>query len=68
MWPVPHDFVPYDIFEKPFDCVTELPKEVRKRQHLDASPQTEIVGENNVDNTENQSEKDNLNNASVPEA
>lgn len=56
VWPIPHDFIPYDIFEKTFDCVTELPKEVRKRQ-------TKIDEENNVDNSENQSAKDNSNEA-----
>ncbi|XP_030746643.1 uncharacterized protein LOC115875356 [Sitophilus oryzae] len=29
VWPVPHDFIPYDIFEQPYTCMTELPKENR---------------------------------------
>ncbi|KAL1488453.1 hypothetical protein ABEB36_014924 [Hypothenemus hampei] len=37
IWPVPHDFIPYDVFEKPYDCVTELPKDVRKKHHIDIS-------------------------------
>ncbi|XP_060527577.1 uncharacterized protein LOC132702803 isoform X2 [Cylas formicarius] len=31
VWPVPHDFIPYDVFEKPYDCITEFPKETKKQ-------------------------------------
>ncbi|XP_048519004.1 uncharacterized protein LOC125503117 [Dendroctonus ponderosae] len=37
VWPVPHDFIPYDVFERPYECATELPKEASKRQHAGAA-------------------------------
>nr|CAI5823204.1 unnamed protein product [Callosobruchus analis] len=30
VWPVPGDFIPFDVFERPYECATEL------RQHKDA--------------------------------
>ncbi|XP_066246787.1 uncharacterized protein [Euwallacea similis] len=33
VWPIPHDFIPFDIFEKPYDCAIELPKDLRKTEH-----------------------------------
>ncbi|CAG9769020.1 unnamed protein product [Ceutorhynchus assimilis] len=33
VWPVPHDFIPYDVFEKPYDCPLELPKGLRQPRH-----------------------------------
>ncbi|XP_066151884.1 uncharacterized protein [Euwallacea fornicatus] len=40
VWPVPHDFIPYDIFEKPYDCAIELPKNLSKplQKELTLSP------------------------------
>ncbi|KAF7287350.1 uncharacterized protein LOC143191307 [Rhynchophorus ferrugineus] len=34
VWPVPHDFIPYDIFETPFDCLVEFPREMRESSVL----------------------------------
>lgn len=31
VWPVPSDLVPYDVFSKPFDTITELPKPVQDK-------------------------------------
>ncbi|KAJ8959727.1 hypothetical protein NQ317_005985 [Molorchus minor] len=32
VWPVPTDFIPYDTFAEPFDCITELPRERKTEQ------------------------------------
>ncbi|XP_050305255.1 uncharacterized protein LOC126742573 [Anthonomus grandis grandis] len=32
VWPVPSSFIPYDVFEKPYECPIELPKESRYKK------------------------------------
>ncbi|XP_074029656.1 uncharacterized protein isoform X1 [Leptinotarsa decemlineata] len=32
VWPVPSDFVPYDVFTRPYETITELPKSVAKTE------------------------------------
>ncbi|KAJ8958093.1 hypothetical protein NQ318_006019, partial [Aromia moschata] len=32
VWPISSDFIPYDVFSKPYECVTELPREKKSEE------------------------------------
>ncbi|KAG5879016.1 hypothetical protein JTB14_038363, partial [Gonioctena quinquepunctata] len=50
VWPVPSDFIPYDVFTKPYDTITDLPKPA-------ATTGKEEKNEENIEETEEHEEE-----------
>ncbi|KAJ8956420.1 hypothetical protein NQ314_006748 [Rhamnusium bicolor] len=46
VWPIPSDFIPYDVFSKPYDSIVELPKappEILTKSKFDLKAKQEEV-------------------------
>nr|CAI5827232.1 unnamed protein product [Callosobruchus analis] len=49
VWPVPGDFIPFDVFAAPYDVATELPKPDSTRQKKEASLEEASLEEESVE-------------------